>query len=527
MRRTGTGPVSGSGAALFLHLSSIVMTVSFAPAVPLLQLEDISKVYPGVIALSGVSMDVHQGEVLALIGENGAGKSTLMKILGGVIKPSTGKIVIGSVEYDHLSVEKSQAAGIAFVHQELNVFDNLDVASNIFLGREIRSPLGLLDLAAMSRAAAPLLKRVGATFGPDTRVSTLSLAERQLLEIAKALSIKARIVIMDEPTSSLTLTETQTLMQVIADLKAAGVAVIYISHRLSEVEECADRVVGLRDGKYAGTLTRDQIAHDAMIRLMIGRDLKSLYIEPKRAKGDPILSLRDVRVATAPHANVTLDVCAGEIVGIAGLVGAGRTELAEAIFGIGKVIGGQVLLNGRNFTARTPGQAIAAGVYLVPEDRKRAGLLLESTISDNISLADLTSVVRLGLISDRAIHDRAERQRRQLGIKTDSVLRTAAELSGGNQQKVVLGKWLSMRPQLIIFDEPTRGIDVGAKSEIYRLMRFLADSGVGVVMISSDMEEVIGVSDRIVVLREGQVSGTLPRADFSEHNVLRLAVGAK
>jgi len=503
------------------------MTVSLVPAAPLLQLEDISKVYPGVIALSGVSMDVHHGEVLALIGENGAGKSTLMKILGGVIKPSTGRIVIGSVEYDHLSVEESQAAGIAFVHQELNVFDNLDVASNIFLGREIRSPMGFLDLAAMSRAAAPLLERVGATFGPEALVSELSLAERQLLEIAKALSIKARIVIMDEPTSSLTLTETQTLMKVIADLKADGVAVIYISHRLSEVEECADRVVGLRDGKNAGTLTRDQITHDAMIRLMIGRDLKSLYIEPKRPSGDPILSLRDVRVATAPHASVTLDICAGEIVGIAGLVGAGRTELAEAIFGVGKVIDGQILLNGKNFTARSPEQAIAAGVYLVPEDRKRTGLLLESTISDNISLADLTSVVRMGLISDRAISERAEIQRRQLGIKTASVRRLAAELSGGNQQKVVLGKWLSMQPRLIIFDEPTRGIDVGAKTEIYRLMRSLADSGVGVAMISSDMEEVIGVSDRIVVLREGQVSGTLPRAEFSEHNVLRLAVGAK
>lgn len=503
------------------------MTVSLVPAAPLLQLEDISKVYPGVVALSGVSITVHHGEVLALIGENGAGKSTLMKILGGVIDPSAGRIVIDSVEYDRLTVEQSQAAGIAFVHQELNVFDNLDVASNIFLGREIRTPLGLLDIDAMARAAAPLLERVGASFGPNAPVAHLSLAERQLLEIAKALSIEARIVIMDEPTSSLTLSETRTLMKVIADLKAAGVAVIYISHRLGEVEECADRVVGLRDGRNAGTLTRDQITHDAMIRMMIGRDLKSLYIEPAHPGGDPILSLRDVRIAANPNARVTLDICAGEIVGIAGLVGAGRTELAEAIFGVGKIVDGQILLDGKVFAVHAPGDAIAQGVYLVPEDRKRTGLLLESTISDNISLADLSSVVRLGLVSDRAIGERAEAQRRKLGIKAASVRSNAAELSGGNQQKVVLGKWLSMRPRLIIFDEPTRGIDVGAKSEIYRLMRSLADSGVGVVMISSDMEEVIGVSDRIVVLREGQVAGTLPRADFSEHNVLRLAVGAK
>lgn len=494
---------------------------------PLLRLENISKVYPGVVALSAVHLEIWPGEVVALIGENGAGKSTLMKILGGVIEPSSGHISIDNVAYSRLNVAQSQAAGIAFVHQELNVFDNLSVAANIFLGREIRSPLGLLDSAAMSRAAAPLLKRVGARFGPEAQVASLSLAERQLLEIAKALSIDARIVIMDEPTSSLTLSETRTLMKVIADLKAHGVSVIYISHRLGEVEECADRVVGLRDGRNAGTLGREEITHDAMIRLMIGRDLKSLYVEPAHPRGEPILALRDVRIASNPRSSVTLDICAGEIVGIAGLVGAGRTELAEAIFGIGKVLDGQVLLDGREFSVSSPRQAIAAGIYLVPEDRKQAGLLLESAISDNIALPDLGAVMHLGMVSDRAIDQRAEDQRLKLGIKTDSVRRNAAELSGGNQQKVVLGKWLSMQPRLIIFDEPTRGIDVGAKSEIYALMRALADSGVGVAMISSDMEEVIGVSDRIVVLREGRVAGMLPRSDFSEHNVLRLAVGAK
>ena len=494
---------------------------------PLLRLENISKVYPGVVALSGVSLDVWPGQVLALIGENGAGKSTLMKVLGGVIEPSSGKIVIGNVEYDRLSVAQSQAAGIAFVHQELNVFDNLDVAANIFLGREIRSPFGLVDSAAMARAAAPLLKRVGARFGPEAQVGSLSLAERQLLEIAKALSIDACIVIMDEPTSSLTLAETRTLMKVIADLKADGVAIIYISHRLGEVEECADRVVGLRDGRNAGELTRGQITHDAMIRLMIGRDLKSLYIKPARPPGEVVLSLAEVRIGANPQARVTLDVHAGEIVGIAGLVGAGRTELAEAIFGIGDIIEGEISLDGARFFARTPSEAIAAGVYLVPEDRKRAGLLLESSISDNISLADLPAVSQHGLVSDAAIAARAEEQRKRLAIRTASVRRNAAELSGGNQQKVVLGKWLSMRPRLIIFDEPTRGIDVGAKAEIYGLMRALADRGVGVVMISSDMEEVIGVSDRILVLNAGRVAGALQRPEFSEHNVLRLAVGAK
>ena len=500
--------------------------MSHAQSTPLLSLQNISKAYPGVVALSNVSLHLMPGEVLALIGENGAGKSTLMKILGGVIEPDSGRILVGGVEYDRLSVAQSQAAGIAFVHQELNVFDNLDAAANMFLGRELRAGLGLLDLAAMHKAAEPLLARVGARFAPDARVADLSLAERQLLEIAKALSIDARIVIMDEPTSSLTLSETRTLMKVIADLKAHGIAVIYISHRLSEVEECADRVVGLRDGRVAGHLTRDAISHDAMIRLMIGRDLKSLYIPAARPVGDVVLSLRQVQIAANPGAQVDLDIHAGEILGIAGLVGAGRTEIAEAIFGAAPVLAGDMHLAGAHYRALSPRDAINAGLYLVPEDRKRTGLVLESTIAENVCLADLGSVSRAGLVSARAQTLRADQQRRQLGIRAPNVQQVAANLSGGNQQKVVLAKWLSMQPRVIIFDEPTRGIDVGAKSEIYTLMRALADNGVAVVMISSDMEEVIGVSDRIVVLREGQVAGSLRRSDFSEHNVLKLAVGA-
>ncbi|WP_224702335.1 sugar ABC transporter ATP-binding protein [Devosia aquimaris] len=497
-----------------------------APA-PLLVLDRIAKTYPGVAALSGVTISVMPGEVLALIGENGAGKSTLMKILGGVIEPTSGKIVIDGVAHDRLTVSQSQAAGIAFVHQELNVFDNLDVAANMFLGREIRRGfLGLVDVKAARAAAQPLLDRVGASFGPDTPVAELSLAERQLLEIAKALSMDARIVIMDEPTSSLTLRETQVLMKVIDDLRQQGIAVIYISHRLSEVEQCADRVVVLRDGHLAGALSRHEINHDAMIRLMIGRDLKALYTPPAQPAGRVILDLNAVRTSTYPNAAASLAVRAGEIVGVAGLVGAGRTELAEAVFGITRLRGGTVQLDGVALDCSSPRSTIAAGVYLVPEDRKRTGLVLESSICENISMADLASVVRHGLVSGSRMAARAEEQRTRLGIKTADIHRVAAELSGGNQQKVVLGKWLSMRPRMVIFDEPTRGIDVGAKSEIYRLMRALADAGVGVLMISSDMEEVIGVSDRIVVLREGAVAGELERPEFSEHNVLKLAVGA-
>lgn len=502
------------------------MTVPNGNGQPLLALENISKVYPGVVALSDVTLRVGAGEVLALIGENGAGKSTLMKVLGGVIEPSSGTITIDGVTHERLTVLQSQAGGIAFVHQELNVFDNLDVAANMFLGRELRSgPLALLDINAMHEAAKPLLRRVGATFKPETLVADLSLAERQLLEIAKALSIKARVVIMDEPTSSLTLSETQTLMKVITDLKADGIAVIYISHRLSEIEQCADRVFALRDGHMAGELAKEEIRHNAMIRLMIGRDLKTLYTPPAGATGATILSLRGIRTLAKPDAHVDLDIRAGEILGVAGLVGAGRTELAEAIFGIGGLIEGQLKLDGQPFFPNAPRTAIDAGIYLVPEDRKRTGLVLECSICENISLADLELVSKHGIVSQKAQIQRANAQREQLGIKVNDVLRNAAELSGGNQQKVVLGKWLSMRPKLIIFDEPTRGIDVGAKSEIYKLMRALADAEVGIVMISSDMEEVIGVSDRIAVLHEGRVAGELFRPDFSEHNVLTLAVG--
>ncbi|MBZ9653754.1 sugar ABC transporter ATP-binding protein [Phyllobacterium lublinensis] len=494
---------------------------------PLLVLESISKAYPGVVALSNVSMSVMAGEVLALIGENGAGKSTLMKILGGIVQPSSGHIIVDDIRCDQFHVTESQSAGIAFVHQELNVFDNLDVAANMFLGREIRSGfLGLLDDKTMRAAAEPLLRRVGATFKPDTLVADLSLAERQLLEIAKALSIKARVIIMDEPTSSLTLSETKTLMNVIADLKAEGIAVIYISHRLSEIEECADRVFALRDGKAAGELSKFEINHDAMIRMMIGRDLNSLYAPPAKPAGGAILSLTAVRTGAKPSALVEFDIHYGEILGVAGLVGAGRTELAEAIFGIGTILEGEIMLAGKPFKAASPRDAIEAGVYLVPEDRKRTGLLLESAICENICLADLSAVSRNGFVSQNLVKARAEDQRAKLGIRTTDVMRTTAELSGGNQQKVVLGKWLSMRPILIIFDEPTRGIDVASKVEIYRLMRALADAGVGVMMISSDMEEVIGVSDRIVVLREGEIAGSLSRSEFSEHNVLKLAVGA-
>jgi ribose transport system ATP-binding protein len=496
-------------------------------AEPFLELVHITKTYPGVVALRDVSLAVSKGEVVGLIGENGAGKSTLMKILGGVTPPTSGVIRVDGAERAALNVSEAIAAGIAFVHQELNLFDNLDVAANVFIGREPHygGQLRLIDRKALNRQVQPLLDRLAVDFRPDTPVSELSLAQMQLLEIVKALSLDARLVIMDEPTSSLTLTETGRLMKVIAELKAHGVSVIFISHRLNEVEQCADRVVVLRDGRAVGELPREEIAHDRMIRLMIGRDLKSLYVPPAAPPGDVVIEVESLRTATYPNSTVSLEVRGGEILGLAGLVGSGRTELARAVFGIDAPLGGSVRLDGEPVAVSSPRGAIDRGIYLVPEDRKRASLLLDVSIAENISLPDLRAYSTTALVRTRPELENAERQKARLNIRAPNVTTAVGALSGGNQQKVVLARWLSMKPRLMIFDEPTRGIDVGAKNEIYDLMRQLADSGVAILMISSDMEEVIGVSDRIAVMHEGAISGFLARGDFSESNVLQLAVG--
>ncbi|MCB8876115.1 sugar ABC transporter ATP-binding protein [Acidisoma silvae] len=494
---------------------------------PWLVLANLSKSYGPVNALIDFSMTVARGEVIGIIGENGAGKSTLMKILGGVVAPDAGTLTVDGTPHSGFTVADSMGAGIAFVHQELNLFDNLDVAANVLIGREKRQGgfLNLLDRRAQRDAVAPLLRRVGANFAPNTPVSSLSIAQCQMVEIAKALSVDARLVILDEPTSSLPLAETDKLLDVIADLKRSGIAVIFITHRLHEIERAADRVVALRDGRLAGHLSRAEITHDAMVKLMIGRDLKLDEARSNRPVGDIVLSARGIRTPSRPAAPVDLDLRAGEILGLAGLVGAGRTELARVFFGIDKPLGGSLSLRGQPLRLKTTTDAVKQGIFLVPEDRKLNGVLLDLPISENISLPNLPAHARRSLVS-RALENRtAETQRKNLAIKADRLATPARSLSGGNQQKVVLAKWLAMTPSVMIFDEPTRGIDIGAKAEIYRLMRGLAEQGVAILMISSDMEEVIGASDRIAVMHEGAIAGYLDRPDFSEENVLLLAVG--
>jgi ribose transport system ATP-binding protein len=494
---------------------------------PILQLKSISKAYPGVQALRDVSFHIDAGEVVGLIGENGAGKSTLMKVLGGVVAPSAGSIVIDGKAHEALTVTQSLGAGVAFVHQELNLFDNLDVAANVFIGREPRryGPLQLIDRKALHDQVRPLLKRLGCDFDVDTPVLDLSIAQRQMLEIIKALSLNARLIIMDEPTSSLTLAETDRLLKIIADLKAAGVAIIFISHRLNEVEQCADRVVVLRDGEVVGALNRAEIRHDAMIRLMIGRDLQTVYVPPRAAPGDPALELVEVETTAYPGRPVTLRLRGGEILGLGGLVGAGRTEVARAIFGVDPLVAGALKMGGAPILIRSPRDAINRGIYLIPEDRKQSGLILDESIEHNISLPNLKAYAQGPLVDKGAERRNAEAQRRALRIKAPTVETVVSAMSGGNQQKVVLGKWLGMQPRVIVFDEPTRGIDVGSKAEIYALMRALSDQGVAILMISSDMEEVIGVSDRVAVMHEGLIAGVLERDRMTEENIMSLAVG--
>ncbi len=501
--------------------------------VPALQMKGMSKRFPGVIALDGVDIEVHPAEILALIGENGAGKSTLMKILGGVTKRDAGMVSIAGEQVEIISPREASRLGIEFIHQELSVLDNLDVAANIFLRREPTrfGWLGIIDRGRIYPEADLLLKKLGLDISSRTLLSKLSLAQQQLVEIVRAISVGARILIMDEPTSSLTLSETRRLLEIIKDLKMQGVSVIYISHRLDEVEEIADRVVALRDGKNAGMLERQEIAHDRMVRMMVGRELKDFYISPEdraeEAKGRNAswFDVRGLRTTKYPQHRVSFSVGQGEILGLAGLVGAGRSEVARAIFGVDPAFGAEITLGGQALSIRSPREAIASGVYLVPEDRRRSGLILETSVRENITLPGLKKYATAGLVNGTMELEAATTICRTNNIKTPSPEVRAATLSGGNQQKIVLSKWLALRPKVLIFDEPTRGIDVGAKAEIYSLMRQLARQGVAMIAISSDMEEVLGISDRIAVMREGQITGIVDREGFSEEAVMHLATG--
>ena len=495
----------------------------------LLELKGITKRFPGVLALDNVSLSIGAGEVVALIGENGAGKSTLMKILGGVHQADPGEIWFDGRSITIHNVADALALGIGFIHQELNILDNLSVAANVFMGREPTwgGPLRLIDRRRIASDSEQYLKRLGLNISPDTPLHKLSLAQQQMIEIAKALSQNARLIIMDEPTSSLTLSETDRLLATVRDLSRNGVSVIYISHRLGEIKQIADRVVALRDGCNAGDLGREQIEHHAMVSLMIGRKLGSLYIDSQGVQQAGGFKVEGLRTRYRPQHKISFEVARGEILGFAGLVGAGRSEMAQTVFGVDAPMEGVLRLDGNELAVHSPRDAIAAGIFLVPEDRRHTGLITEMTVRENITLPGLKRYTTWSLVRADRENEVARRQVEVLRVKTPGIEAKVMNLSGGNQQKVVLAKWLSLEPKVMIFDEPTRGIDVGAKAEIYRLMRDLADRGVAIIMISSDMEEVLGVSDRIAVMHEGDIAGFLDRNEFSEQAIMNLAVGRK
>ena len=493
-----------------------------SPIEPVLAVQGVSKSFSGVQALADVDLTLRRGERLAVIGENGAGKSTLMKILAGVLPLDRGRILLRGLPIEIRSVKDALAHGIALIHQELNLAPNLDLGANIFLGREPRKRL-LIERSRIRRKSVRYLGMVGLDLPPGRLVSSLSIGQQQLVEIAKALAVDARILIMDEPTSSLSRHETLRLFEVIGDLKDRGVSVIYISHRLGEVKDLADRVEVLRNGENAGGLDREEISHNRMVRLMVGRDISQFYHHLDRQPGPPILEVEELCTGAYPKNPLSFHVRGGEIVGVAGLVGAGRTAVLQTLFGIMPPLSGRIEVSGKPLRPGRPLEAIRAGIALVPEDRKQLALILDMALRVNLSLVRLRRDQRFGFLDMGREADLVDQTIGRLSIRCQGSEQPVKYLSGGNQQKVVLGRWLAMDPSVLLLDEPTRGVDVGSKEEIYRLIEQLAARGVAVLFVSSEMEEVLGLSDRVLVMHQGSITGELSRDELSEKRIMEMA----
>jgi rhamnose transport system ATP-binding protein len=491
----------------------------------LLELSLISKAFAGVEALKRVSFDLKAGEAHALVGENGAGKSTLIKVITGAHLPDDGTIEIEGQPVEELDPVKSRELGIAAIYQQPALFPDLTVAENIAIGLEGKQAWRPVRWKARREGARALLERLGAAIDPDSEVRRLSMPEQQLVEIARALGARARIVIMDEPTASLSDKEVDRLFRVIAELKAQGAGIIYISHRLEELPRVADRVTALRDGVKVGTRRMAEVTRGDLIRMMVGRELSAVFPKTFVEPGDVVLELRGLGCRSSGVRDVSLQVRAGEILGLAGLVGAGRTELARALFGLTPADSGEAILRGRAVRIDSPSRAVALGIGYVPEDRRRHGVILEMPVAANTTLATLRAVSRFGFLDSRRERATAARFVDQLGIKTASLYSPAGNLSGGNQQKVALARWLAAAPVLLILDEPTQGVDVGAKAEIHRFMSELAGRGLAILMISSELPEVLGMSDRIAVMHGGAIAGVLERPAATQEAILELALG--
>ncbi len=491
-----------------------------------LQLQHIRKEYPGVVALKDVTLELKKGEILALIGENGAGKSTLIKCCSGAVIPTAGKIIVNGKEFTSMTPQLAAENGIAIIYQEFNNVKELSAAENLFLGRPIRKGI-VVDKAAMEKEAVKAFERLHIKIDPKTLMKNLTVGYQQMVEIAKAIQQNAQILIMDEPSAPLTSAEVESMFEVVEQLRDEGISIIYISHRLEELYRLSDRILVMRDGEYVKTLITEESNTQELIRLMVGRELTESY--PPRGncvkEDDVVLELKDV--TGNGDKNISLKVRRGEILGLGGLVGAGRTELAQLIFGAAKKESGQVIFKGKEINPKSPREAIDLGIALVPEDRKRHGAMLGISIKNNINMPIYERNSTLSVIDSKKEKEIAEKYQKNMAIKTPSLNQLVKNLSGGNQQKVILGRWLAADSELIIFDEPTRGIDVGAKYEIYKLMNDLVEKeGKAILMISSEMEELMGMSDRIIVLAEGDMTGELSKDEFSQERIMAFASAA-
>jgi len=494
---------------------------------PLLQLSNITKQFGGIPALRDVNFELHSGEVHAIVGENGAGKSTLIKVITGAHQPDSGSLRIAGELITHNEPKLSRQLGIAVIYQQPALFPDLSVAENIALRLERGGPWRLLNWRDRHRRAAELLARVGADISPAAAVSALSMPQQQLVEIASALGGGVKVLILDEPTASLSGREVDNLFRVVGELRSSGVGIIYISHRLEELTRIADRVSVLRDGAHIGTELMSQLDRPRLIRLMVGREVSTIFPKPKVRLGDVVLETDHLSCRSAGVHDINLSVRSGEILGLAGLVGAGRTELARALFGLTPSDGGRIVLHSEEVQIRSPAEAVAQGVAYLPEDRRRHGVVLEMPVAANATLSVLRQIAGGGLLKFGKERKIASAFVRRLGIKTASIDTPVGNLSGGNQQKVALARWLATNPSLLILDEPTQGVDVGAKAEIHRLMGELAAQGLAIIMISSELPEILGMSDRIAVMHAGEIVGTLARAEATQEKVMELALGSR
>ncbi len=488
----------------------------------IVELSGVSKRFPGVLALDNVSFNLKSGEVLALLGENGAGKSTLMKILSGVYTKDSGTLKIFGSDIDDITPKRAQELGIAIIHQELNMCSHLTVAENIFLGREITKS-GVLSDREMQRQAKKILDNLNIDIAPDTIVGDLAVSKQQMVEIAKALSTNAKVLIMDEPTSALTSKEIDDLFTIIRKIKSEGCGIVYISHRLEELEHIVDRVTILRDGQFITSMDYASTTLEEIISNMVGREIKEKFPRVECKKGKKIFEVKKLNAGRMVR-DVSFDLYEGEIVGIAGLMGAGRTETTRAIFGIDPKDSGEIVLDGKTIAISKPMDAIQAGIVLAPEDRKKDGLCTKLSVRENVSLPNLDILCNsLSIVNRKKEKDMVEKAVKDLKIKLPNSEVNAASLSGGNQQKVVVGKWLARNSRIVIFDEPTRGIDVAAKVEIYNLMNELKEQGIGVLFVSSEMPEVLGISDRIIVMCDGKVTGEMATSEATQDLILKYA----